>query len=426
MKNLGNDMSPRPMHPDLSKFILDGAQSKEHGWKWPRYHDSISAGPLSHRWLDTGKPNSLISKSIQAGLNSTFCSKLSAAYIEWKYYSVLSDAFHGIIGLSLYNPEEKFSKVAEGGMLCVIAGAAPTQIRNNDPNDNETARFVWMKLFPIGALQGLRDSVLTAQHGQASLTLEDSVETNCGYVKFSEGDDIQVEARFQGPQSAPPPLIGTGLNPIPGGHWIVNNRMPFGVTEGSLFIGKAATKTSSARTTWSNAPAYFEHSFGLNPLPWQGWDFFFAPLDAMRGGAVLQSYRNCPSLKQLDVTWTDPTDRKTKSTSFCGGDFSIEWEHKEYDHDLSAWIPTQRILRGRNAQFEVTLTNTIGLTLPFLRKQTTAVRCFFIGEQIGSASWVIKDLKGNVIDEQRDVRAGGEIAYARFPSLGRLYQPFPV
>jgi hypothetical protein len=114
------------------------------------------------------------------------------------------------------------------------------------------------------------------------------------------------------------------------------------------------------------------------------------------------------------------------STSFCGGDFSIEWAHKEYDHDLAAWIPTQRILHGRNSEFEVTLTNTIGLTLPFLRKQTTAVRCFFIGEQIGSASWVIKDLNGNVIEEQRDIRAGGEIAYARFPSLGRLYQPFPV
>jgi hypothetical protein len=120
------------------------------------------------------------------------------------------------------------------------------------------------------------------------------------------------------------------------------------------------------------------------------------------------------------------TNGSTQTTSFRGSELSIEWNDKSYDNELSAWAPIERMLRGRNAQYEITLTNNIAATLPFLRTQTAAVRCFFIGEQLGSASWTLKDLNGSVIEEQKNIQAGGEIAFARFPSLGRLRQPFPV
>lgn len=419
-------MLPQFLHPDIANFIRERAQSKENGWKWPHYLDSFSDRSIKQCWLARDENNSKRKGVLRALLSDSLCKRLSAAYIEWKYYSVLSDAFHGIIGFSLYNPEVKFSRIAEGGMLCVIAGETRTREKILNRRITAAEQFVWMKLFPLSSLQGLKDNVIKAEHGQAKLSLEDAPERNNGRIELSEGDDIHVVAEFHGPAHGPAPLIGGGMNPLPGGHWIVNNRMPCGMTTGTLSVNKSVTKGTSVNSEWINAPAYFEHSYGLNPLPWQGWDFFFAPLVDMRGGAVLQSYRNCQALKQLDVTWTSTADGALQATAFNGAELSIEWSQREYDQNLAAWIPRQRILRGKNARYEITLTNTIELTLPFLRPQTAAVRCFFIGEQMGSASWTLKNLKGEVIEEQTDIRAGGEVAYARFPSLGRLHQPFPV
>ena len=427
-------------------------------WKWPQYKQAIAADIfVTEAQPDSKRKNSgfLVEAAKNAGLQQ-LRKLLSASFVEWKYYSVLTQAFHGIIGFSFYNPEQKFERAAEGGLLLVVAG-------NIGPKQSQ---MVYMKLFPESALIYSSSNNFKGKHGSVSFEiLDDSCKASIR-ISDAEGFDLCCVVEGDNPTSPwhPRPLVDTQLNPLPGGHWIVHNRIPVGQSSGKISMSRnfieclrvqgtcsSATPGLMGRPNgldansywlekssqlekipetniweWKDAPAYFEHSYGLHPLTSQGWDFFFAPLEGCFGGAVLQSYKNSMSLKQLDIFWIDQETNEKRSTSFSGDNLKIEWHEKEYDRKLKAWIPIERRLHAANESYSVQLTQRIHSTLRFLRPQTLAVRCFFIGEQIGTASWTLRDKHGKEIQKITNTLAGGEVAYWRFPSLGKHTQPFPV
>lgn len=448
----------------LCSFISDEVLPTGSAWKWPLYERALSSGKLfSNAGTLLGGRANLCRRELRE--------IATAAYIEWKYFSVLSPSFHGIVGFSLFNPKERFSHLAEGGMLVIVAGEVPPAV----PGSVRHHHFVWMHLF-ASADVNFSEQESRAQDKSAVFHLRTDGVAECVSVSSNEGLDLHCKV---GPAGVDPtwktrPLLGTDVNGFPSGHWVVNNTIPVGNSSGRLslsadLIGKLSSggehepssfwspcrevhgaddrlatqgQTGKRRkrcavggpaealaeldTAWNAAPAYFEHSWGLHPLPAQGWDFFFAPLPDGAGGAVLQSYKNSREMTRLDIWWKDQDTLQTRSTSFVSGQLSIDWCDPSFDRQMGAWLPAGRVLTGANERYRIVLSNPVRHTLPFLRPQTAAVRCFFIGEQIGSAHWSLHTLDGALVTEGRAERAGGEVAYARFPSLASKTNPFPV
>lgn len=401
--------------------LIASSDTRTSWWRWPGYARLLAAcrnGPKLPSVYDTlGWPKELELRRL-GGLSSALA---LAGFIEWKYFAVLSPSFHGIIGLSLYNPDARFPHLAEGGLLLVVAGT----IGGDTP-----APFVDMHLLPTATLQGLEGPRLQARHGDVSLDVLDDAARQRSSLVVTVADRLRVEANFSGAALQTEPYVAASTCPLALSHWIVHNRMPCASTDGCISVARSITHAQHDRTeSWSNSAAYFEHAWGLHPLPWQGWDFMFAPGDpnlAARPWAVLQSYRNMSTLTRLDLGWLDGSTGHAVSSVFKASELDIKWGEEEYDVPLAAWIPKRRVLVGRNASHTVRLENSIDTTLRFLRPQTPAVRCFFIGEQLGSASWSVYDHQGQPVMTSGTIRAGGEIAYARFPSLGRVTHPFPV
>lgn len=420
----------------LCSFVSGEVLPTGGAWKWPVYEKALSSGKL---FLDSG---SLL------GGRANLCRRslremATAAYIEWKYYSVLSPNFHGIIGFSLFNPKDRFARLSEGGMLVIVAGEVSSSVA--DPERHH--QFVWMHLFDTADVHFsdqesvAKDKVasfhLWSRRGAEFLSVssDEGVEISCGIEPVGVGQDWKAR-----------PLLGTDVNGFPAGHWLVNNTIPVGSSSGRLSVSGNLIRKLRTRgehepssfwstggdapagldSAWKDSPAYFEHSWGLHPLPAQGWDFFFAPLPDGAGGAVLQSYKNSREMTRLDIWWKDPTTLQSRSTCFVSGQLSIDWCDPHFDRQMAAWLPSGRLLTGANDKYRIVLSNPVRNTLPFLRPQTAAVRCFFIGEQVGSARWTLSTLEGAVVTEGCADRAGGEVAYARFPSLARKTNPFPV
>ncbi|MCF8016863.1 MAG: hypothetical protein K9L65_14465 [Chromatiaceae bacterium] len=93
-------------------------------WQWPRYRAHLSArvlardrghsGPHSIAATEPANPIPIAPPPLH-GL-------ARASFVELRYFAVLSPAFHGIVGLALVNPERRFQRIAEGGLLLIIAG----------------------------------------------------------------------------------------------------------------------------------------------------------------------------------------------------------------------------------------------------------------------------------------------------------------
>lgn len=449
----------------LCSFVSDEVLPTGGAWKWPVYERALNKGDLfSHTRSVLGGRDTWLRRGLRE--------YASAAYIEWKYYSVLSPVFHGIIGFSLFNPKERFSRVSEGGMLVIVAGEVSPPVGSGAEG---SGHIVWMHLFQTASVE-FAATESRARDKFASFHLSEREGVERVSVSSVEGLDISCRIEPEGERNEwkTRPLLGTDLNAFPAGHWLVNNTIPVGSSSGKLsisnelirklgtrgehdacsfwaalkpeyltaglrpqsrFSGRQCEQVSMGSLSgsqhaidvrWQRAPAYFEHSWGLHPLPAQGWDFFFAPLPDGAGGAVLQSYKNSKEMTRLDIWWRDPVTRKACSTGFVSGQLSVEWTEPYFDRQMGAWLPASRVLTGANDQFRIVLTNPVRHTLPFLRPQTAAVRCFFIGEQVGSALWTLYKADGSIVTAGRAERAGGEVAYARFPSLASRTRPFPV
>jgi hypothetical protein len=397
--------------------------SAHSSWRWPGYDrllsDCTSKSSIKRAAPQTalGWPQSLPPKP----LSSLTAHLLKASFIEWKYSAFLNEAFHGIVGLSLYNPEQRLSGLAEGGLLAVVAGQAGRQ---------EKRPFVWMHLFQLSEVSGLVGSKLKARSGNIELVVDDDDRKNLVHIRLCAPDKVQVDATLQGPMDSTPYHAATETCPLPLSHWCVHNRMPRATSSGALELFSGLSPGHPhIKAQWHERPSYFEHAWGLHPLPFQGWDFMFAPgaNDApQQPWAVLQSYHHMPGIKRLDLGWTDPQTGSHLETAFTREQLTILWQDPIYVPDIGAWLPKQRLIRAQNSSFSVELRNTIPENLHFIRKNKAAVRCFFIAEQLGQASWTLKDKDNQPILEARDILAGGEVAHARLQVLGRWTRPFPV
>ena len=410
------------MPPEVARNNSKG--STDPSWRWPHYKRLMSQclGSSNLPLTDdvVGWPPGVPA----VRLGKAWSALTQASFIEWKYYAFLNPSFHGIVGLSLYNPDQRFSRLAEGGLLVVVAGQA---------GDNHPHPFVVMRLLPTAALEGLDGAQLRARHKGLDLDLFDDTREERSTIRLEIAGELSLLATVSNTSPPLDPLVARSKSPLPLGHWVVHNRVPAGRSSGSLQMTPASSTGRPAITArWEESSAYFEHSWGLHPLPWQGWDFMFAagkasqPDETPEAWAALQSYKDMPDLKRLDLGWTDASTAAQHASSFRCDELNITWPEQDYDVPLAAWVPRRRVLSGRNQDYQVRLENIIDTTLRFLRPETFAVRCFFIAEQLGRVRWTLTSHSGQLVAQSPWMRAGGEVAYARFPSLGRVTRPFPV
>lgn len=376
----------------------------------------------------------------------------AASFIEWRYYAVLSPAFHGIVGLALVNPENRLRTVAEGGLLLIVAGvldgpALPPRaasLSGAAPAGVAPAALCWMHLFPMDAcrLDARGPGSLTAGDSTCCIALR-HLGPAAADLEIASGSGLQLRLGHVGlAGTAIPPetgndfagLFGTGYLGAPwGAHWTVDCPAPVAVADGSLRIdGKFlkplaeapgsthgyATPALRERVAagqghwqWQRAAGYYEHSFGVRPLPLHGWDFLFAP-DAQTGqSVVLQTYRGSRALRYLDVCWR--ADGAARRQRFGADALRLDWTERTRDPVLGVWRPLARRIEAEADGLKLSLHNRVLYRLPLLRRHKLAVRHFFINEEIGVADWTLRDSTGRALAGAEGQRCGGELAHFR-------------
>ena len=369
----------------------------------------------------------------------------AASYIEWRYYAVLSPAFHGVVGLALVNPEYRLRAVAESGLLLIVAGVLdrpnlPARAVATPPAAAATAAFCWMHLFPVTACR-------FDANGPGSLTAGDS---ECCVALAHRGlasADIEIEAgaglklRLEHvglADAAIPPQTGRDFpgafgSGSFGAHWTVDCPSPVASTNGRLSLG-AGLLTSLAQASgstpgyataalcervaaggghwhWQSAAGYYEHSYGVRPLPLHGWEFVFVP-DAVAGqSVVLQTYRGSQALRYLDVCWQQ--DGALRRQRFGTDALRLSWTESAHDPVLGVRRPLARRILAEANGLRLELYNRVLHRLPLLRSRTLAVRHFFISEEIGVADWTLTDATGRVLAATAGQPCGGELAHFR-------------
>jgi hypothetical protein len=413
----------------------DSAAPQAHtdaAWRWPRTTSMLGAG----------------------GRRAPRRAALRAAsFVEWRYYAVLSAAFHGIVGLALVNPQHRFGAVAESGLLVIVAGVLdrpqlPARVLPVTAGGStaplltpEPAAFCWMHLFPTDActFDATAPGSLTAGDAECCIALAHH-GPNAAEIEIEAGAGLLLRCVHAGLAGVTLPAAAGQDFPGPlgsgwlGAHWTVDCASPVALTHGSLMLGNEllmplaqrpgitpgyATPALRERVaagqnqwTWQAASGYYEHSFGIRPLPLQGWDFLFAP-DAATGGAlVLQTYRNSRSLRYLDICWQ--VDGVRRHRRFPAAALDLAWEDTAEDPVLGVRRPVTRRIEAAADGLHLRLTNRVLHRLPLLRRDKLAVRHFFISEEIGIVDWTLTDSRGAVLAAAEGQPCGGELAHFRW------------
>ncbi len=240
------------------------------------------------------------------------------------------------------------------------------------------------------------------------------------------------------PQTAIEPVLGADLDRgfarLIGSHWLVHCPSPVAICDGEIRMEPAtlaaladapggaadsyATPALRARVDagermfhWQRASGYYEHSFGIRPLPLHGWDFLFIP-DAERGqSVVLQTYRGSRALRYVEVCWQQ--DGQPRYQRFGADCLQLTWTETTHDQHLGARRPLRRLIRAEADGLRLQVDNRVLHRIPLLRHQRLAVRHFFISEEIGVADWTLRDARGSVIAEAVNQPCGGELAHFR-------------
>jgi hypothetical protein len=411
------------INPDFLTPVLAASEA----WRFPAY---------ARAFLGRGKP--LLAPPRAERLLRPW---LPASYVEWRYYSVLAAGFHGIVGLALFNPFNRFARLAESGLLLIVAGVldAPRSAAEvRDLREQEGLRqLCWMHLFPTARLEFTTEGVevLRAEHEGVELRAR-NYTTQYGSVALRAEHALALVLEHRGLEGTEiAPCYADDLGDLPGEHWIVYNPSPIAEATGELRLaphflqrlddaGQAGTfpnfvspslRREVARAgyaaRWHKASGYYEHSFGVRPLPLNGWDFLFVPDAERRQGLVLQTYRNSRVLRYVEVFWQQ--DGQPRYTRFTADELHLDWPLSFADPDTGTTLPARRTLTARRPGLRLEVTNDIPHHIPFLRPARLAVRHFFISEQIGFCSWRLSDEAGRVLAEAHDQPAGGEVAHAR-------------
>ncbi len=366
----------------------------------------------------------------------------SAAFIEWRYYAVLSDAFHGIVGLALVNPDLRFPAIAEGGLLLIVAGVLdrpPLSAPGGAAALAEPAELCWMHLFrtadcrfdhpgPGGLQAGDADCCIELRQSSAS---EAEIRIDSGL-----GLSLSLSHRGLGGSAIPPqldPALDGLLGRVAGSHWQVGCPSPVAACTGELILGAGlveglprvpgvgdsfASPALRARLTdgeghfrWQGASGYYEHSFGVRPLPLHGWDFLFVPDAAGCRSLVMQTYRGSDILSYVDCCWEDAG--RWRRQRFSVDASSLRWAEVCFDPVLGVTRPTRRVIEARAGGLRLTVDNRVLHRIPLLRPRRAVVRHFFISEEIGVADWRLSDADGRVLVEAQGQPCGGELAHRR-------------
>lgn len=376
-----------------------------------------------------------------------------ASFVEWRYFAVLSPAFHGIVGLALVNPDRRFAQIAEGGLLLIIAGVvdrpqlprSAAEVGDNAPLFNsEPAELCWMHLFAPEDCEfdpaGAESAGVSLRAGDAGCCLElrqaSAAETA---LQVEAGQGLKLHLSHLGlpgaglPNASDRHLDGW-LGRALGAHWQVQCPSPMAWSDGELVLEpdflaglaetaggldpcyasaalRARVASGHQQVTWQAASGYAEHSFGIRPLPLQGWDFLFVPKPETSEALVLQTYRGSQVLRYLEVCWSQ--DGALRQWRFTAENLHLEWPEQVLDPVLGVRRPLRRRIEAESGGLRLSLDSRVLHRIPLLRRHRLAVRHFFISEEIGVADWRLTDDSGRVLAEVQGQPCGGELAHRR-------------
>lgn len=416
---------------------------------WPRLNPSFERrmAESSVAWVFPAYRQAILSKTLLNSGRWVFPQSVAqllipGSFIEWRYFAVLSPSFHGIVGAALFNPFGLFGRLGESGLLLILAGVfeAPESVAafQEARQQGTLQELCWMHMFPTETLHFSQEhTVLEATHEGIALHMEQETP-NQGLVRFSTPDGIRVNLRqagVAGTQIAP--CFADDMQRVPAAHWIVHTASPVAHISGEIDFARGslshvpprnaprypdfvssplARKVEQQRTTvvLENDSGYYEHSYGINPLPLHGWDFMFVPDAAVGQSLVLQTYLRSTTLRFVEVVWRGGKEGdKLCYTRFGAETLSLRWQRSTVHPEIKATVPLKRTLNAHNANFYLEVENTIAHHIPFLRPRSLVVRNFFMGEELSFTTWRLRDASGRVLTEAADQRSGGEIAYPR-------------
>ena len=371
----------------------------------------------------------------------------AASFIEWRYYAVLSPSFHGIVGLALVNPGDHFRAIAESGLLLIVAGMldrpTPPPTPSGaiaEPPAGETSALCWMHLFPAASCRfdtpapgsvtaGDRACCIAlTQRGPAAADIE--IEAAAGLsLRLAH---VGIVGSAVTPRSARDFAGPLGSGPF-GAWWTVDCPSPVAVTDGTLTLGRALLASLAERPgaapgyatpalrqrvadgrnqwAWQRASGYYEHSFGVRPLPLHGWDFLFVPDATAAQSVVLQTYRGSRALRYADVCWRQ--DGAMRQQRFDADALRLDWAEHVHDPVLGVRRPLLRRIDAEAGGLRLVVRNSVLDRVPLLRPHRLAVRHFFISEEIGVADWHLTDAHGNRLAGATAQPCGGELAHFR-------------
>ncbi|MEY4065681.1 MAG: hypothetical protein RIR26_1889, partial [Pseudomonadota bacterium] len=113
------------MNSALNPQFLAEVCSESMAWRWPAYQTWLAREDFTTAQSHKSSGGSAASAPLwwNAVPSLLWQRYRSAAFIEWRYFSIISPEFHGICGFSLFNPEHHFPQFAEGGLIAIVAGA---------------------------------------------------------------------------------------------------------------------------------------------------------------------------------------------------------------------------------------------------------------------------------------------------------------
>lgn len=424
-------------------------------WLWPLYRERLSpSAPArdrddhalgSARGSDPAGPFPL-GRPLLPGL-------ARACFVEWRYFAVLSPAFHGIVGLALVNPDRRFRQIAEGGLLLIVAGvldrprlpsSAAAAATSGPLLGNEAAELCWMHLFAAEACQfdsagpTAQGAGLRAGDAHCCLELRQASAAEA-QLQIEAGRGLRLRLSHRGvPGAALPNATDRGLDAwlgrALGARWQVRCSSPMAWSDGELALEPgfleglaeapggtnpgyasaalmARVVSAQPSVQWQAAAGYAEHSLGVRPLPLQGWDFLFVPKPETGEALVLQTYRGSQALRYLEVCW--PEDGRLRQWRFPAESLRLDWSEPVFDPVLGVRRPLGRRIQAEAGGLRLSLDSRVLHRLPLLRRHRLAVRHFFISEEIGIADWRLSDDSGRVLAEVQGQPCGGELAHRR-------------
>jgi hypothetical protein len=434
------------MKTNFHSEFLTSLGAPEVSWRWPAYQNWLLRDDFCKSSGNSETPPhlSMVWKALPAGLLNKF---RSAAFIEWRYYSIISNNFHGICGFSLFNPENHFAQMSEGGLICIISGAidgaaevlGQSGVQAMQEQIGRVKEFCFMHVFPMDSVifHGPQRQHVSASHQGLELKIEQT-DVQTAEITLEVEGQLSLRMRHQAVRGCPvlAPVTGTDFQTIPGAHWTVFNPSPVALVDGQLIIRPGLLNFSEAapgvhnpnfvspplaemlyegfvKVPLDNSAGYYEHSFGLNPMPMHGWDFVFVPTPDARAGLVLQTYRGSQQVTYLEVLWADK-DGEWKTLHIPHSDFQSEWTETSWHPVMRVHVPRKRIMKAQHKGYTVEIENRVVGEIPFVRAHSPVVRHFFISEELSFTSWTLKDPQGRICVEVKDALSGGETARGRW------------